>query len=144
MGLEIDSNPLRDDGIQAISEALETNEHIVTLFLANTRISTIGVKSIAAMLCVNTILTQLGIGYNDITDDGAELVANALKINATLNWLHMIDNDVSDNGALALAEGITAHNRKFDYFALTEPSSVSGRARTAIENALIANATAIH
>ena len=140
--LRVDHNPLLDDGVQAICEALETNQKLATLSLRDTGMTTFGVKSIAEMLCGNATLTKLDIGNNKIMDDSAVLIANALEINESLNWLNMVSDDVSDKGAFVLAQGIIAHKRKFNYFAITAPCLVSNSGRDAIENALIANATA--
>ncbi|KAG0354992.1 hypothetical protein BGX24_006759, partial [Mortierella sp. AD032] len=108
--LDLRSNSIRDNGAQALSEALKTNSTLTTLNVADNSIGPNGAQALAEALKTNSTLTTLYLGKCSIGDSGAQALSEALKTNSTLTTLDLLDNSIGDNGAQALSEALKTNS----------------------------------
>ncbi len=97
-----------DEGLIAISDALETNVRLEKLIMAKTSITDRGVSQLTKALCVNDTLNTLHLNGNDITSKGARSFAGILGTdNVILRKLKLAGNsDIGDEGGVSLANAI--------------------------------------
>eukprot|EP00900_Chrysochromulina_parva_P016438 jgi/Chrpa1/24796/Chrysochromulina_OHIO_Genome00025720-RA len=123
--LDLSSNDLKDEGVSAVCEAIESNKetNLASLNMSENRIGPVGAKSVAAMVAVTGGLTSLDlssnqlcgldyIGRGDYTAEGITAIADAMRVNGALTSLDLSSNqlcglDLYGHGAYT-AEGITA------------------------------------
>jgi Ran GTPase-activating protein (RanGAP) involved in mRNA processing and transport len=98
------SNNTIDDGVTAIASALETNQTIVELHLAENRFTSVGGKALSQSLRVNQTLPTLNISRNNLGDDTACEIADALQRNTVLTVLLIASAWLSDQGGIRLAK----------------------------------------
>ncbi|KAF9539906.1 hypothetical protein EC957_004873 [Mortierella hygrophila] len=87
--LDLRSNPIRENGAQALFEALKTNLTLTTLSLRANSIGDNGAQILAEALKNNSTLTNLDLGLNSIGDNGDQALSEALKTNSTLTTLNL-------------------------------------------------------
>jgi hypothetical protein len=99
-------NSLKDDGVKALANALETNETITTLNLIGNEIGPEGVKALADALTKNkrTKIATLNLGYNKIKTRGVLELTPVLKKNETITSLYLNNNEIENVGASLLAK----------------------------------------
>ncbi|CAE7689311.1 NLRC3, partial [Symbiodinium necroappetens] len=85
------ANNIRDEGVQAICEALKTNSTLTSVNLEEFRIGGEGGKAICEVLKCNFTLTSINLGHNVcwIRDKGAQAIGEVLKINSTLTSINL-------------------------------------------------------
>ncbi|KAF9284701.1 hypothetical protein BGZ88_009831 [Linnemannia elongata] len=80
--LGLQHNSIGEDRAKALSEALNTNSILTTLYLLRNSIGVYGAKALAEGLKNNSTLTTLDLQYNSIGVDGVKALAEALKTNS--------------------------------------------------------------
>ena len=95
--LNISQNPIGDEGIAAIAQALD-NAMISELIVWGCKITVTGAKAIAASLINNHIATikSLDMEYNNITVDGAIAILEAAVANRVCQEVR-IDDEYKSN-----------------------------------------------
>jgi len=83
--------------VKFIAEALDINQSLTTLNLDHNPISDEGAKLIAEALKSNQSLTTLNLSDNSIGDKGAQFIAEALKINQSLTALYLTVSIIHDD-----------------------------------------------
>ena len=114
--LNINSNPIGDEGIAAIARSLD-NASISVLDVRNCNITVIGAKSLAAALKINHTLKSLAVDRfyysytNNITVDGAIAILEAAVTNRVCQnvW---IDDEYKSNDKVKELMSILEKRRK--------------------------------
>ena len=94
--LDINSNPIGDDGITAIAENLN-NSSIRELIVYNCNITVIGVNKLADSLTYNHTIQLLKLEDNDITVNGAIITLEAAVANGVCQKVNVKDEYKSDD-----------------------------------------------
>eukprot|EP00831_Metopus_contortus_P005360 TRINITY_DN12020_c0_g1_i2.p1 TRINITY_DN12020_c0_g1~~TRINITY_DN12020_c0_g1_i2.p1 ORF type:complete len:152 (+),score=32.64 TRINITY_DN12020_c0_g1_i2:44-457(+) len=76
----LSSNNIGDNGADAITSAIKSNQALATLDLENNKIEERGLKLITTALQSNTTLTTLNVDLNKISDKNSTAFATALKL----------------------------------------------------------------
>ena len=66
----ISDNPIGDDGITHLAEALKKNTNLESLDISHCGITDVGVAPLAEALQVNNSLRELTVRGNDLTENG--------------------------------------------------------------------------
>ena len=95
LALNLEYNPIGDDGIIAIAASL-CNGSITVLNVEGCGISVVGIRSLAEAISSNQNIRSLSLGNNPITVDGAHLIMKAAVDNAVCEdvW---IDSEYDDD-----------------------------------------------
>eukprot|EP00435_Cladocopium_sp_Y103_P074507 s374_g49.t1 len=104
--LDLRSNEIGDQGVEALAESLKSNGSLKELALGGNSIGDRGAEAVAEGLKSNGSLKDLWLWYNNIGDRGAEALAESLKSNGSLKLLALGGNSIGDRGAEALAAGL--------------------------------------
>jgi hypothetical protein len=86
--------------------ALETNDHLLELYLDYNQIDTISAMALAHGLTHNNTLKVLQLNFNKMGDEGGKALANSLKTNNSLTQLGMNKNQLGLESAGALTEAL--------------------------------------
>ena len=89
------SDEIKEDGAQAIANALKENKNsaLTILHIGNNKIGDKGAIAFADMLRINNTLKELYINNKIISSVGASALKEALEVNTTLTTLDIIDKD---------------------------------------------------
>ena len=135
--LEMNSNPIGDDGATALAQMLTRNKSLNTLDLENCSITKVGAIHLANALCINSSLITFKLGDNEVKNQGASALAemltrnqslnnlsldhcsisqvgashlaNALYVNSALKFFDLMSNQIADQGAVAFAQMLTVN-----------------------------------
>ena len=79
--LNLFNNSIKDEGVTAICEALQSNKEtkLASLNIVSNSIGPAGAKSVAAMAAVVASLTRLNVKYNDLGDEGRAIISSAVQ-----------------------------------------------------------------
>jgi len=105
--LNLSFNYLKDEGINAVCEAIQSNKE-TKLALLNFEYNGIGpggANAVAAMVAVTDGLTALDLSSNDLKDEGVRAVCKAIQSNkeTKLASLNFKNNGIGPGGANAVA-----------------------------------------
>ncbi|KAJ8601685.1 hypothetical protein CTAYLR_003170 [Chrysophaeum taylorii] len=104
VSLNLRWNRIGDDGVAAISRALEVNNTLVDLDLWDNGIGAKGAASLGEALARNHTLATLSLWDNPIGDDGVVAIAAALdETNAALSSLDLTNTNLGPRGLEALS-----------------------------------------
>eukprot|EP00923_Selenidium_pygospionis_P012992 GHVN01022386.1.p1 GENE.GHVN01022386.1~~GHVN01022386.1.p1 ORF type:complete len:108 (+),score=33.55 GHVN01022386.1:210-533(+) len=81
-----------DEGVKALSEALEVKKTIKAIDLSDNQIGDEGVKALSEALKVNKTIKLIDLGCNRITDVGVEELSSALRFNSTVSVLKSVSD----------------------------------------------------
>ena len=105
--LNLQSNPLKDEGVKAICEAIQSNKRTKLSFLnvVNTDIGSVGAKSVGALAAVLPSMTQVLVGYNNLGDEGVTALCNMVRKSTVsqVQELGLEDTRIGPDGAKAVA-----------------------------------------
>ena len=78
--LDLSSNNLKDEGVSAVCEAIQSNKEtkLASLNFVYNAIGPVGANSVAAMVSVTGGLTSIDVSQNKIAGDGAVQLAAAV------------------------------------------------------------------
>jgi hypothetical protein len=114
--LNLSFNSLRDEGVNAVCEAIKSNKEIklASLNFEDNGIGPVGAKSVAAMVAVTGALTSLDLSNNSLcgvnayggtyTAKGITAIADALRVNGGLTVANLLRNQLDAESAKMLAE----------------------------------------
>ena len=124
--LDLSSNNLKDEGVSAVCEAIQSNKEtkLMSLNFGNNEIGPVGANAVAAMVAVTGVLTTIDLSDNllcgvwdddcgdNYTAEGITAIADALRVNGSLTSLDLSKNqlcglNVYGDGTYN-ADGITA------------------------------------
>eukprot|EP00158_Paraphelidium_tribonemae_P005522 Partr_v1_DN27383_c0_g1_i3_m46351 putative leucine rich repeat containing 45 len=111
LSLEWNCVGIWDNGIKALGDALNLNQHLENLDLRNNKIGPSGGAVIAAGLKSNTVLKSLDLRWNNLGLVGGRCLLDMLKWNQTLLHLELQGNELPDDLARAI-EMALERNRK--------------------------------
>ena len=105
--LDLSSNYLKDEGVSAVCEAIQSNKEtkLASLNFRNNGIGPVGANAVAAMVVVTGSLTALDLWYNNLKDEGVSAVCEAIQSNkeTKLSSLNFGNNYIGPVGANAVA-----------------------------------------
>lgn len=102
--LDLTGNLIGDDGISAISGALDPrNSALEELRVGKNEISAVGAHYIATLLRQYPRLWRLDLSDNVVYKEGAVALARSLLTNESLRSLSLAHNGITDDGYEALA-----------------------------------------
>jgi hypothetical protein len=142
--LTINQNAFGDDGIAMVAAGLEHNTTLISLSLAETKITEASCAVIAASLRVNTTLQRLNMADNKIKDNGGIGLAESLRANSTLTSLNVQGNELRDESALRLNDTLKT-NKTLERLNLGNNPHLTPTFYRALEQTLIHdNYTLVH
>jgi Ran GTPase-activating protein (RanGAP) involved in mRNA processing and transport len=94
------------ESVATLGMALQTNDHLLELYLDYNQIDTISAIALAHGLTHNNTLKLLQLNFNKMGDEGGRALANALKTNNSLMQLNMNKNQLGLESARALTEAL--------------------------------------
>ena len=105
--LDMSFNDLKDEGVSAVCEAIQSNKEtkLASLNVKKNGIGSIGANAVAAMVAVTGVLTTLNLSSNSLKDEGVNAVCEAIQSNkeTKLASLNFSDNSIGPVGANAVA-----------------------------------------
>ena len=112
--LDMSFNDLKDEGVSAVCEAIQSNKEtkLASLNVKKNGIGPMGANAVAAMVAVTGALTSVDLSGNQLTDYGRDMtgikeLAAALGINGALTHLSLVGNEkLGDEGVEALSVAI--------------------------------------
>ena len=115
--LDLSLNDLRDEGVNAVCEAIQSNKEtkLASLDMGLNSIGSVGAKSVAAMMAVTGALTSLDLSNNQLcgldrfglgtfTAEGITAIADALRVNGAVTVTNLLGNQLDMKSAKMLAE----------------------------------------
>jgi len=89
--LNLSSNDLKDEGVSAVCEAIQSNKEtkLASLDFGNNGIHPVGANAVAAMVAVTGGLTKLSLAENNLGEEGTKAICEALEKNETLKELDL-------------------------------------------------------
>ena len=90
--LDLQDLDLKDDHIQQVTAALETNQTLKTLTMWDCNVSDTSGQLLADMLQTNTCLEKVDLSFNDLRDASFQAMSQALRVNTTLRSLSLCGN----------------------------------------------------
>ncbi len=116
--IRLHGNPLGDEGIGYIADALADDDKVTTLDVGDCQIGDEGIEKLSEMLAKNKTLQDLNLSGNSITNKGWEKFSDALKSNSTLTTLSLDFNNLQDEGVEILSEGLIVVCKSFTFDSL--------------------------
>ncbi|KAH7042934.1 hypothetical protein BKA57DRAFT_495529 [Linnemannia elongata] len=83
---------------------------LITFNLTNNSIRDDGAEALSEALKINSTLTTLNLNDNSIGENGAEALSEALNDNSTFTTLDLDSNWIGENGAVALSKACSANS----------------------------------
>eukprot|EP00900_Chrysochromulina_parva_P005144 jgi/Chrpa1/14630/Chrysochromulina_OHIO_Genome00026421-RA len=79
--LDLSSNDLKDEGVCAVCEAIQSNKEtkLASLNFKNNGIGPGGANAVAAMVAVTGALTKMDLTYNNLEEEGKTSIRNAVR-----------------------------------------------------------------
>jgi Ran GTPase-activating protein (RanGAP) involved in mRNA processing and transport len=96
----------RLESVAALGTALQTNDHLLELYLDYNQIDTISAMALARGMTHNNTLKVLQLNFNKMGDEGGEALANSLKTNNSLMQLGCNKNQLGLKSARAFTEAL--------------------------------------
>jgi Ran GTPase-activating protein (RanGAP) involved in mRNA processing and transport len=108
--LNLSSNCLKDEGVSAVCEAIQSNNEtkLASLNFGDNNIGPVGANAVAAMVAVTGRLTSLDLSNNSLcgvnvyrgtyTAEGITAIADALRVNGALTSVKLWGNMLGDEG----------------------------------------------
>jgi hypothetical protein len=109
--LNLSRNYLKDEGVSAVCEAIQSNKKtkLASLNMSENCTGPVGAKSVLAMVAVTGGLTSLNLSANQLcgldrygsgtyTADGITAIADALRVNGALTSVDLRGNKLRDKG----------------------------------------------
>jgi len=108
--LNLSSNCLKDEGVSAVCEAIQSNNKtkLASLNFGDNNIGPVGANAVAAMVAVTGRLTSLDLSNNSLcgvnvyrgtyTAEGITAIADALRVNGALTSVKLWGNMLGDEG----------------------------------------------
>jgi Ran GTPase-activating protein (RanGAP) involved in mRNA processing and transport len=113
--LDLRRNEIKSDGLGILTDELDKNQTLETLYLSFNLISDLGVSFLVESLSFNNrILKKLELDSNEITDQGAEYLSEMLKTNQILIWLSLDNNQITNQGMQLIANVLSHSNRRLE------------------------------
>jgi len=113
--LDVGWNRIRETGIKALCEMLQTNDTLQCLSLENNVVNEEASKCLADVLKKNTTLRSLNLKETYITVPGAQSLASGLSTNSTLKELDLSCNrSMGEDGVEAIAKSLSTNNTNDD------------------------------
>jgi len=108
--LNLNDNPLGDEGVKVIGEALANNTTLTSLHLAETEIKDAGAISLAGSAVKTSNLKFLDLHNNKFESKGSAAIAQALLDNSQTKMAHLNlhQNAIGDDTALLLAKFLSS------------------------------------
>jgi Ran GTPase-activating protein (RanGAP) involved in mRNA processing and transport len=87
--LNLSSNSLKDEGVNAVCEAIQSNKEtkLASLNFSYNSIGPVGANAVAAMVAVTGALTKLSLAKNELGEEGIKAICEALEQNKSLKEL---------------------------------------------------------
>jgi Ran GTPase-activating protein (RanGAP) involved in mRNA processing and transport len=139
--LELYGNPLGDEGVSILCEALEANVPLRFLGLQAVGLADTGACALAGALAANIHLVELVLRGNEIGDEGAYFLSEGLKLNRTLVDLDLFCNLIEERGAQMLA-GALEKNKTLTAVNL-DTNDIGDEGAVALATALLTNKSLI-
>jgi NLR family CARD domain-containing protein 3 len=97
--LNLSSNSLKDEGVNAVCEAIQSNKEtkLASLNFSYNSIGPVGANAVAAMVAVTGSLTKIDVSWNIFGPEGAKVFADALLVNGALTALNLSSNDIGSH-----------------------------------------------
>lgn len=102
--LRLCNNPITEDGVAFIGEALSGNRSLTHLSLLHTSLGDSGVRILAEHLEKNTCLKELNLAYNSVTDAATLVLVDVAKRHPKMQKVHLYFNNISEEGRQSLHE----------------------------------------
>ena len=102
----LDHNDVKDEGAEAIAQALSDNTTIIVLTMVQIGLTAAGAALLAESIKTNKRLDALLLSCNNIGDEGARHMAELLTINTTLSTLDLSNTNLTDDGVRHVAEAL--------------------------------------
>jgi Ran GTPase-activating protein (RanGAP) involved in mRNA processing and transport len=106
--LDLSSNDLKDEGVSAVCEAIQSNKEtkLTSLNFKNIGIGPVGANAVAAMVAVTGGLTRMSLARNKLGEEGTKAICEALEQNKTLTELDLSGTIGSNIGGAAGAKHV--------------------------------------
>ena len=117
MALDLSFNHLKDQGVSAVCEAIQSNKEtkLASLNFRKNGIGPVGANAVAAMVAVTGGLTSIDLSGNQLcgldqhgdgtyTAEGITAIADALRVNGALTMANLLNNRLDAESAKMLAE----------------------------------------
>lgn len=108
--LELSKKKISDDGIIRLSQFLQRNTTVITLYLAENGFGTKGIIALADMLACNNTLRNLFLDWNYFGDNMHLLNREWVSKNTSLELLSLCWNDIGDMDMEHVAKILRASN----------------------------------
>ena len=102
----LNGNPLTDDGLVMIIQAVKNTTHLSSLDIGRCEISDKGAEAILDFLMTNSSLKELTLSHNTLGKEGWLYIASGLKCNNSLKTISLDACDIGDDEIKILAQGI--------------------------------------
>jgi NLR family CARD domain-containing protein 3 len=126
--LDLSSNRLKDEGVSAVCEAIQSNKEtkLASLNFKDNGIGPVGSKSVAAMVAVTGSLTKIDVSWNIFGPEGAKVFADALRVNGGLTKMSLAHTDLEE-GTKAICEALK-QNKTLKELDLSGYKNIGGEA----------------
>ncbi|XP_050412915.2 uncharacterized protein LOC126827522 isoform X2 [Patella vulgata] len=105
--LDVRLNGLNKQGMEAMSDMLRENKHLLHLNISSTGVDQSGCETLASAMAVNKTLVELDMSFLDIGDPACDCLKDMLKSNSTLKKLRLRSNNITWVGCCSLMEGVS-------------------------------------
>ena len=109
--LDLSSNNLKDEGVSAVCEAIQSNKEtkLASLNFGENHIGPVGANAVAAMVAATGSLTSLDLSQNQLcgvnfmggtyTTEGITAIADALRVNGSLTKMRYVTPELEPLGS---------------------------------------------
>ena len=111
--LDLSSNKLRDEGVSAVCEAIQSIKvtKLASLNFRANGIGPVGANAVAALVAVTGSLAKISLAWNNLGEKGTTAICEALKPNKTLKELDLSGSDNIGRAAQLTIPADTSANR---------------------------------
>ncbi|KAJ5075321.1 phosphatase 2c [Anaeramoeba ignava] len=103
ISLNLNTIPLKDSGVEILSQVLSKNPKVTHLTLRKTEISHEGIKFISEMLKTNKTLLEIDLSWNQLGNEGVTDLSRSLLENSTIQSVYLNGVGIEENGILSLS-----------------------------------------